>query len=142
MQVYSQVLKSGSWGDLFASIKWHNIIPLVAVGLSNFALVRYLVGEVFASRARKLQALWDFYPGADPDEWYEQTAGQRVQVIKPDPQKGGVLQFGTEVITSADGSMSGLLGGFPWCLHRRTHHVECFGTLLPSEDGGVDTKNS
>ena len=106
-------LKSGSWGDLFASIKWHNIIPLVAVGLSNFALVRYLVGEVFASRARKLQALWDFYPGADPDEWYEQTAGQRVQVIKPDPQKGGVLQFGTEVITSADGSMSGLLGASP-----------------------------
>jgi malate dehydrogenase (quinone) len=106
-------LKNGSWSDFFASIRWHNLIPLVAVGLGNFSLVRYLVGEVFASRAKKLQALWDFYPLADPDDWYEQTAGQRVQVIKPDSAKGGVLQFGTEVITSADGSMSGLLGASP-----------------------------
>ena len=106
-------LKNGSWSDFFSSIRWHNLIPLVAVGLGNFSLVRYLVGEVFASRAKKLQALWDFYPLADPDDWYEQTAGQRVQVIKPDSAKGGVLQFGTEVITSADGSMSGLLGASP-----------------------------
>jgi malate dehydrogenase (quinone) len=106
-------LKNGSWSDFFSSIRWHNLIPLVAVGLGNFSLVRYLVGEVFASRAKKLQALWDFYPSADPDDWYEQTAGQRVQVIKPDSAKGGVLQFGTEVITSADGSMSGLLGASP-----------------------------
>lgn len=106
-------LKTGSWFDFFASIRWHNLIPLVAVGIGNFSLVRYLVGEVFASRAKKLQALWDFYPSADPDDWYEQTAGQRVQVIKPDPRKGGVLQFGTEVIASEDGSMSGLLGASP-----------------------------
>ena len=106
-------LKNGSWFDLFASIRWHNLIPLLAVAAGNFSLVRYLVGEVFASRAKKLQALWDFYPSADPDDWYEQTAGQRVQVIKPDPRKGGVLQFGTEVIASKDGSMSGLLGASP-----------------------------
>ena len=106
-------LKTGSWFDLFASIRWHNLIPLLAVAVGNFSLVRYLVGEVFASRAKKLQALWDFYPSADPDDWYEQTAGQRVQVIKPDAKKGGVLQFGTEVIASADGSMSGLLGASP-----------------------------
>jgi len=106
-------LKNGSWFDLFASIRWHNLIPLLAVAAGNFSLVRYLVGEVFASRAKKLQALWDFYPSADPDDWYEQTAGQRVQVIKPDAKKGGVLQFGTEVIASKDGSMSGLLGASP-----------------------------
>jgi malate dehydrogenase (quinone) len=41
------------------------------------------------------------------------NAGQRAQVIKKDAKKGGVLQFGTEVITSADGSISGLLGASP-----------------------------
>jgi len=48
-----------------------------------------------------------------PDDWYELTAGQRVQVIKPDRKKVGVLQFGTEVVTSADGSIAGLLGASP-----------------------------
>ena len=33
--------------------------------------------------------------------------------MKKDPQKGGVLQFGTEVVTSADGSIAGLLGASP-----------------------------
>jgi len=106
-------LKQGSWLDLFASLRWHNIPAMLAVGLQNFSLVRYLLGEVFASRSQKLQALWDFYPTADPDDWYEQTAGQRVQVIRPDAKKVGVLQFGTEVVTSADGSMAGLLGASP-----------------------------
>jgi malate dehydrogenase (quinone) len=40
-------------------------------------------------------------------------AGQRVQVIKKDAKRGGVLQFGTEVISSADGSLAALLGASP-----------------------------
>jgi malate dehydrogenase (quinone) len=36
-----------------------------------------------------------------------------VQVIKNDPEKGGVLQFGTELVTAADGSIAGLLGASP-----------------------------
>jgi malate dehydrogenase (quinone) len=106
-------LKTGSVADFFGSLRWHNLIPMLAVAAQNFSLVSYLVGEVLASRNKKLQALWDFYPSADPDDWYEQTAGQRVQVIKPDPEKGGVLQFGTELIASADGSIAGLLGASP-----------------------------
>lgn len=106
-------LKNGSVFDLFGSLRWHNIWPMLAVGLSNLPLVAYLVKEVFASRQTKLSALYEFYPDADPDDWYPMTAGQRVQVIKPDPRKGGVLQFGTEVITSADGTLAGLLGASP-----------------------------
>jgi malate dehydrogenase (quinone) len=34
-------------------------------------------------------------------------------VIKRDPKKGGVLQFGTEVVSSADGTIAGLLGASP-----------------------------
>ena len=106
-------LKNGSWGDFFSSLRLHNLVPMIAVAIQNFSLVSYLFGEVFASRGKKLQALWDFYPLADPDDWYEQVAGQRVQVIKPDPQKGGILQFGTEVVASSDGSIAGLLGASP-----------------------------
>lgn len=106
-------LKNGSWSDFFGSLRWHNLIPMLAVAVGNFSLVSYLVGELLATRGKKLQALWDFYPTADPDDWYEQTAGQRVQVIKPDAKKGGVLQFGTEVVASADGSIAGLLGASP-----------------------------
>jgi len=106
-------LKQGSWFDFFHSIRWHNIIPLLAVAIGNFSLVKYLVSEVLATRARRLEALWDFYPTANPDDWYELTAGQRVQVIKPHPTKGGVLQFGTEVVASANGTMAGLLGASP-----------------------------
>ena len=40
-------------------------------------------------------------------------AGQRVQVIRRDKGKGGVLEFGTTLVGSADGSIAGLLGGSP-----------------------------
>ena len=40
-------------------------------------------------------------------------AGQRVQVIRRDKRKGGVLDFSTTVLASADGSIAGLLGGSP-----------------------------
>ncbi|WP_169079422.1 malate:quinone oxidoreductase [Microcella alkalica] len=106
-------LKTGSWLDLFASIRWHNIVPMIQVGLRNFDLVKYLISELTASRADRLASLREFYPNADGDDWYKMVAGQRVQVIKRDPEKGGVLQFGTEVVASADGSIAGLLGASP-----------------------------
>lgn len=106
-------LKNGSLTDLFSSLRWHNILPMLAVAVQNLSLVGYLAKEVFASSAKKHRALMEFYPEADPDDWYKMTAGQRVQVIKPDRKKGGVLQFGTEVIASKDGTMAGLLGASP-----------------------------
>ena len=42
-----------------------------------------------------------------------EVAGQRVQVIKKDPRHGGVLEFGTEMVTAADGSIAALLGASP-----------------------------
>jgi len=106
-------LKTGSVLDLFASIRWHNIVPMLAAGLSNLGLVRYLFGQVAASPATKFKELKAFYPDADPKDWYRITAGQRVQVIKKDPKKLGVLQFGTEVVSAEDGSIAGLLGASP-----------------------------
>ncbi|MGV3733931.1 MAG: malate:quinone oxidoreductase [Microcella sp.] len=106
-------LKTGSWWDLFGSIRWHNIVPMLQVALRNFDLVKYLVGELLATRDKKLDALREFYPAANGDDWYQLTAGQRVQIIKNVPGKGGTLQFGTEVVAAADGSIAGLLGASP-----------------------------
>jgi malate dehydrogenase (quinone) len=128
-------LKQGSWLDFFQSIRWHNIIPLLGVAIGNFSLVTYLVKEVLATRSKRLEALWDFYPSADPDDWYELTAGQRVQVIKPDPQKGGVLQFGTELVASADGSIAGLLGASPGASTAAPIMIDVLETCFPHKMG-------
>ena len=66
----------------------------------NFDLVKYLVGRGARSRAPEARAAARVHAhGAKTRDWELITAGQRVQVIKKDPEKGGVLQFGTEVIT-------------------------------------------
>lgn len=109
----SKFLKEGSWTDLFGSMTFNNTWPMMQVGMDNFNLVRYLVGQVLMSDDDRLEALQVFYPQANPDDWTLWTAGQRVQIIKDDPEQGGVLQFGTEVVTSADGTMSALLGASP-----------------------------
>ncbi|PMY95027.1 malate:quinone oxidoreductase, partial [Pseudomonas sp. FW305-124] len=37
----------------------------------------------------------------------------RVQIIKRDPNKGGVLKLGTEIVNAKDGSIAALLGASP-----------------------------
>jgi malate dehydrogenase (quinone) len=106
-------LKNGSVLDLPLSVRFHNIIPMLAVAVTNLDLLKYLIGEVLAGPKKKLDALREFMPDAQPEDWHLIKAGQRVQVMKKDHAKGGVLQFGTEVITSADGTIAGLLGASP-----------------------------
>ncbi len=106
-------LKTGSWFDLFKSIRPHNLVPMVQAGLRNLSLVGYLLGQLLASKKAKFAALQEFFPAGEQKDWYKITAGQRVQVIKKDADKGGVLQFGTEVVASADGTIAGLLGASP-----------------------------
>ena len=54
-----------------------------------------------------------FVPNAKDEDWEVIVAGQRVQVIKDTEDSKGNLQFGTEVITSDDGSLAALLGASP-----------------------------
>ncbi len=105
-------LKHGSWLDLIGSIRFGNILPYISVALHNFPLVVYLVKEILKSPKQKLDSLREFVPGAKSDDWELYEAGQRAQVIKP-VNGLGVLQFGTEVISSEDGSIAGLLGASP-----------------------------
>jgi malate dehydrogenase (quinone) len=109
----TRFLKKGSLLDLFTSIKFNNILPLLAVGRDNMALTKYLISQVLQSSGDRLKALQEYFPAAKADEWVLDIAGQRVQVIKKDAKRTGVLEFGTEVVTSADGSISALLGASP-----------------------------
>ncbi|AJT41277.1 malate:quinone oxidoreductase [Psychromicrobium lacuslunae] len=106
-------LKAGSLWDLPLSIRPSNIYPMLAAGLHNLGLTKYLVSEVLKSRSSKVTTMQEYFPEANGNDWELITAGQRVQIMKKDRKQGGILQFGTEVITSSDGSIGALLGASP-----------------------------
>jgi len=109
----TKFLKHGSKLDLAKSIKLANIKPMVAAGIHNLPLTKYLVEQVRLSPEGRLDALKEYFPQAKLEDWELEVAGQRVQVIKKDPDEGGILEFGTEVVTAADGSIAALLGASP-----------------------------
>lgn len=109
----SKFLKNGSLFDLVLSMNSSNVMPMTHVGLDNFDLVKYLLGQLMMSDDDRFAALKEYYPDAKQEDWKLWTAGQRVQIIKKDADKGGVLQFGTEVVSSQDGSIAALLGASP-----------------------------
>lgn len=108
----TKFLKTGSYLDLFAALRWHNIVTYVGAGLTNLSLVWYLVTEVLSTSGKRHRALAQFAPRARRKDWRLITAGQRVQIMKRVKGKA-VIQFGTEVVSSADGTIAGLLGASP-----------------------------
>lgn len=109
----TKFLKKGSFLDLPMSVRLNNIGPMLAVARDNFDLTRYLVKEVMQSQDQRLNTLRGFYPQAKASDWRLEIAGQRVQIIKKDAKKGGILQFGTELVAAKDGSIAALLGASP-----------------------------
>ncbi len=109
----TKFLKQGSFVDLIKSVKANNFKAMFGAGKHNMDLTRYLVGEVFQTQKQRLQALRQFYPAAVSTDWHLSHAGKRVQIIKNCDDKGGKLEFGTEIVASEDGSIAALLGASP-----------------------------
>ena len=117
--------------DFPLAIKPDNLVPMTAAALQNIPLTKYLIGQVLQSPKDRLAALREFVPGAKMADWKLEHAGQRVQVIKKDPKKGGVLQFGTEVIAAKDGSMAALLGASPGASTAVSIMLQLIGDCFP-----------
>ncbi|MEJ6602507.1 MAG: malate dehydrogenase (quinone) [Verrucomicrobiia bacterium] len=125
--------------DLPASIKPHNLMTLIKIGWGNFDLVRYMMQQGTQSMADRMKVLHEFYPNAQEKDWKLIDAGIRVQAIKKTDGEAGIVHFGTEVLTSADRSMSALLGASPGAstsVHIVTEAIEkSFPHLLAGEEG-------
>ena len=109
----TKFLKEGSYLDLLTSTTTHNIWPMTKVGIREYPLVEYLAGQLMLSDDDRFKALQEYFPNAKQSDWRLWQAGQRVQIIKRDEEKGGVLKLGTEIVASQDGSIAGLLGASP-----------------------------
>lgn len=134
----TKFLKQGSFLDLPCSIRLGNLKPMLSVAKNNMDLTRYLISEVMQSHSSRVDSLRNFFPEAKDDDWELSYAGQRVQIIKPGTETAGKLEFGTEVITSEDGSLAALLGASPGAstaVSAMMSIVErCYGERLQKSD--------
>ncbi|MGN7781659.1 malate:quinone oxidoreductase [Mycolicibacterium sp. 22603] len=107
--VSSRLLTRGRITDFFGTVRPHNVRALIRAATDNRSLIRYLIGQLLASRGRRFDQLRRYYPDADPRDWEWISAGQRAQLVAPD----GELRTGTELIVAADDTIAGLLGASP-----------------------------
>lgn len=132
----TRFLKEGSLWDLFGSVRTHNIWPMTRAGLANFDLTRYLIGQLMLDDEDRMAALREYFPDAQPDDWELVQAGQRVQIIKRDEERGGVLQFGTEVVVAEDGSIAALLGASPGASTAAPIMLSLLKRAFPEQEAG------
>lgn len=134
----TKFLKNGSYMDLPLSIKANNLIPMLSAGYHNLPLTKYLIDQVRQSPEERLETLREYVPNAQLQDWELEIAGQRVQVIKKDEQGKGVLEFGTEVVTKADGTLAVLLGASPGASTAVSVMIDlierCFGPKMQSSE--------
>ncbi len=134
----TKFLKEGSYLDLIKSVKPSNIKPMLKVGRQHTDLTRYLITEAMKTHTSKISVLRQFYPQAIKADWRLEHAGKRVQIIKKCDEKGGKLEFGTEIVAAKDGSIAALLGASPGAsvaVQAMLDVLErCFGAQLQSAD--------
>jgi malate dehydrogenase (quinone) len=109
----TRFLKHGSLMDLVESVRPANVKSLLFVARDNMDLTEYLIEQVLQSERERLASLDAYYPNAKSDDWKLQVAGQRVETIKPDAKRGGLLELGTELVAAADRSLVALMGASP-----------------------------
>ncbi|SEO02169.1 malate:quinone oxidoreductase [Paenibacillus sp. OV219] len=127
-------LKTGSMFDLITSVKPSNVVTMMAAGAKSMSLTKYLIQQVMLSKEKRMEDLRGFIPTAKSEDWDLLVAGQRVQVIKDTEAGGkGTLQFGTEVVTDADGTLAALLGASPGASTAVSVMLEVLNRCFPQE---------
>ncbi len=126
-------LKRGRWTDLPRSITPSNILTMLAVAKDEFALTRYLIGQVLQKHADRIGVLRDFIPAAEEGDWELIHAGVRVQTMKPTAKKRGAIVFGTEVVAASDGSIAGLMGASPGASTATSIMLDVMRACFPQE---------
>ncbi|WP_042389484.1 malate dehydrogenase (quinone) [Pseudescherichia vulneris] len=129
----TKFLKQGSFFDLLSTTTTKNVIPMTDVGLDNFDLVKYLIGQVMLSEDDRFEALKEYYPSARKEDWKLIQAGQRVQIIKKDADKGGVLKLGTEIVTDQQKTLAALLGASPGASTAAPISINVIKQLFPAQ---------
>ncbi|SDG68000.1 malate:quinone oxidoreductase [Psychroflexus sediminis] len=109
----TKFLKKGSSLDLPHSVNFENIPTYWGVFWKNLNLTRYLVEQVVTGKDAQMEELRKFIKEAKSEDWEMQTAGQRVQILKKSKEEGALLEFGTEVVSNTDGTVTALLGASP-----------------------------
>jgi malate dehydrogenase (quinone) len=137
----TKFLRSGSWLDLIKSIKFSNIKAMIFAGARNLPLTKYLIDQVRLTPDARLDALREYYPNARKEDWELAVAGYRVQVIKKDEEEGGVLEFGTEVVSAADGSIAALLGASPGASTAVSIMIDLVHKCFSSQVNNVEWQN-
>ena len=144
----TKFLKRGSWLDFFKSIRLSNLGAILRVGWDNLHLIKYLVGQALLNDAARQREIAKYFPNVRREDWELITAGQRVQIIKKTAE-GAKLQFGTEIVSSADKSFVTLMGASPGAstapaimlnvlrdafatLYQQNHWEEKLAELIPS----------
>ncbi|CAM4290485.1 malate:quinone oxidoreductase [Paenibacillus tarimensis] len=133
-------LKTGSNFDLIGSVKPNNLLTMLAAGMKEMALTKYLIQQVMLSNEKRMEELREFIPSAKSEDWSIVVAGQRVQVIKDTEAGKGTLQFGTEVVSAADGSVAALLGASPGASTAVHVMLEVLERCFPQHMAGWEPK--
>ncbi|OAE03935.1 malate dehydrogenase (quinone) [Pantoea sp. OXWO6B1] len=129
----TKFLKNGSLFDLLSTTTTSNVMPMTHVGMDNFDLVKYLIGQVMLSDDDRFAALKEYYPDAKKEDWKLIQAGQRVQIIKKDAEKGGVLKLGTEIVTDQQKTVAALLGASPGASTAAPIAINVMQKLFPEQ---------
>ena len=129
----TKFLKNGSLFDLLSATTTSNVMPMTHVGIDNFDLVKYLIGQVMLTDDDRFAALKEYYPNARKEDWKLIQAGQRVQIIKKDADKGGVLKLGTEIVTDQQKTVAALLGASPGASTAAPITLNVMKSLFPQQ---------
>jgi len=129
-------LTQGRLTDLVRSVRPGNLPTLLAAARDNRSLMAYLVRQVTSTAAARTAALAEFVPSVRAEDWELVTAGQRVQVLKTADGRGTMVGFGTELLTSAGGSLAALLGASPGASTAAATMVDVLAASFPQRMAG------